>query len=111
MNNDRTYSVELRSSQDSYRIYDKKQRQNTLSTELLQKYSKSQPKIDPLDAVKSIRINNFINTSINDENDAKVSNTKLSSSRISKNEYEVKIQTLKNENRKLVYMLESSEQI
>jgi len=52
--------------------------------------------------------NNYLYKPMNDENDGRISNSKL---HISKHVEKDKIQTLKNENRKLIWMLENSEKV
>lgn len=110
---DRTHSMELRSSQDSYKRKEKKKlRQNTCSSDLLQKYTIKEIDEEFRNPLRKIKTNNYLYPVTNDENDNRKSNSKSSVTRGSKpTDYERKIQTLKNENRKLVYMLESSEKL
>lgn len=105
--------MELRSSQDSYQRKEKKKiRQNTCSSDLLQKYTIKEIDEEFRNPLRKIKTNNYLYHATNDENDNRKSNSKSSATRGSKtSDAERKIQTLKNENRKLVYMLESSEKL
>lgn len=79
---DRTHSMELRSSQDSYtRVDKKKARVNTCSSDVLNQYKVSSVEDEFRNPLWKIKTNNFMYQVPNDENDQRVSNTKTNSIR------------------------------
>jgi hypothetical protein len=109
---DRTHSMELRGSQDSYQRLDKRKvRQSTCSTDVLSKYIDKKSEDESRDPLVKIKKNNYIYQVTNDENDSRYLNSKPNVSKAIIQTDAYKIQTLKNENRKLIYMLENSEKL
>jgi hypothetical protein len=109
---DRTHSAELRTSQDSYqRIEKRKARQNTCSSDVLNKLSKPSMESEFRAPFGKAKKNNYFYQVTNDENDSRFLNSKTNISRTIRPSESEKIQTLKTENKKLIYMLESTEKL
>lgn len=111
-NKDRTHSAELRSSQDSYQRLDKRKlRQNTCSSDILNRYMEKKTEDDISTSILKVKKNNYVYQVTNDENDSRFLNTKSTVSRAGTLSEAEKIMTLKSENSKLISMLENSEKV
>ena len=109
---DRGYSIEIRKKNDSYnRIDRRKGRQNTWSSVLLNKYSDPQIEDEFRVPFGKAKNNNYCYQPANDDAESKILNTKNQTARISQQINPEKYSNLKNENRKLIWMIENSNKL